>query len=375
MPGRFFPAKNDASLRPGIEALGQTGDMTEPLPAELDITTLWQDYRPTSLIELPELAHLAKVGRVFVKAEGERPLGNFKVLGGMIAGLRAIAKAVGAATLHDLHADDLRRDAWPRLICASDGNHGLAVAAAARRAGTNASIYLPVGVSRARAERIEAHGGDIVWIAGTYDAAVRDAAAAAARGEGLLIADTSSDPDDSVVKDVMAGYALISHELVAQFRDQARDRPGHLFIQAGVGGLAAAMAEGLADWLQAPGQLWVVEPEAAACVARALEAGRPVPVPGDLKSSAGMLSCGLASAPALQILQRHKARSVLVGDDELQAAVDTLRNADGPDTTPSGAAGLAGLLQVAARPQLRAAHRLGKDSVVLLIVTEGPVVG
>ncbi|MGH8078144.1 MAG: pyridoxal-phosphate dependent enzyme, partial [Lysobacter sp.] len=160
--------------------------LTDPA-SELEPAQIWEDYRPTALMELPALARLTNVGRVFVKAEGERPLGNFKVLGGMVAGLRALARTAGVASLQDLSSTRGLREPLPRLICASDGNHGLAVAAAARRSGATASIYLPVGVGRARAERIEAFGADVVWVSGTYDDAVQAAAAAAGRGEGLLI--------------------------------------------------------------------------------------------------------------------------------------------------------------------------------------------
>lgn len=347
--------------------------MTETSLAHLQAADLWPDYRPTPLIELPGLARLAEVGRIFVKVESERPLGNFKALGGMVAGLRALARAANAATLQDLCVARGDRMPLPRLICASDGNHGLAVAAAAQRAGAKASVYLPIGVSRARAERIEAIGGDIVWISGTYDDAVHEAASAAARGDGLLIADTTADPDDIVVKDVMAGYAVIAAELAVQLRDEMNDRPSHAFVQAGVGGLAAAMAEGLAEVMQAPARLLVVEPASAACVAVALMAGRPLRISGDLHTAAEMLSCGRVSAAALEILQRHRAESVVVGDNALRAAVSALQDAGGPDTTASGAAGLAGLLQVATRSELRTAHRLDRDSRVLLIVTEGPV--
>jgi diaminopropionate ammonia-lyase len=348
---------------------GQTFRMTEKLRA----VDIWDDYRPTPLIELPRLARLTNVGRVFVKVEGERPLGSFKVLGGMVAGLRRLARAAGLASVRDLNSTRICRDSPPRLICASDGNHGLAVAAAASRAGAGASIYLPVSVSRRRADRIQACGGEIVWISGTYDNAVSAAAQAAARGEGLLIPDTSTDSNDEVVKEVMAGYAFLTQELVSQFRDDAGDRPGHVFVQAGVGGLAAAMADGLADFLQEPRRLLIVEPESAACVAQALTAGHPVRLSGDLRTSAEMLSCGLASAPALGVLQRHDARSVLVREDQLQAAVTTLHETGGPETTPSGAAGLAGLLHVASQPELRVEHQLGPDSKVLLVATEGPI--
>jgi len=150
--------------------------MTEA-PAEI-----WDDYRPTGLIELPGLAHQANVARVHVKMECERPLGNFKVLGGMVAGLRALARAAGVVTLRELWSTGISRESLPRLICASDGNHGLAVAAAANRAGSRASIYLPAGVSRFRADRIEALGGEIIQVSGTYDDAVLKAAASTSVG-------------------------------------------------------------------------------------------------------------------------------------------------------------------------------------------------
>ncbi len=324
------------------------------------------DHCPTPLLECRDLARRADVGRVFVKVEGERPLGSFKSLGGMLAGQRALARA---AEQTDRTSDNTSL----RLICASDGNHGLAVAAAAQRADVPASIYLPASVSRTRADRIEALGGEIRRIAGTYDDAVAAAAAAVARGEGLLIADTSPDPDDAVVKDVMAGYGVLCAELVEQFGAHEATRPTHLFVQAGVGGLAAAMAEGLQAVLQPPGAIMVVEPENAACVAAALAAGRPVQISGDLHTSAHMLSCGLASAPALRTLQRSHAQSVTVDEQALNAAVAIMLASGGPHTTPSGAAGLAGLLRIAADMPLRARYRLGADSVILLIATEGSV--
>jgi diaminopropionate ammonia-lyase len=114
----------------------------------------------------------------------------------------------------------------------------------------------------------------------------------------------------------------------------------------------------------------IVEPDAAPCVARALQAGEPTLIEGNLHTSASMLACGLASAPAVRILQRHSVASLLVSDIQLRVAAVELRNAGGPATTESGATGLAGLLQVAARNELRSLHGLDSDSVILLIATE-----
>jgi diaminopropionate ammonia-lyase len=314
---------------------------------------------PTPLIELPRLAALAGVSQVWIKAECDRPLGSFKFLGGTLAGLRALERAGAGSSA--------------TLICASDGNHGLAVAAAAARAGARARIYLPDAVSAQRVERIIAQGAQIQTVAGSYDDAVNEAAAAAARGEGILVPDTSADPMDPVVRDVMAGYSQLVAELVQQM--PAAAMPTHVFAQAGVGGLAAALAVGLKPQLREPGQLLVVEPATAACVAAGLQAGHPVQFPGTLVTCAEMLSCGVASAAALEILLARGANPMLVDEAALLSAPATLLDCGGPATTPSGAAGLAGLLHVAARDELRSAHALGRDSSVLLIVTEGPLAG
>lgn len=328
-------------------------------------------WYPTRLMELPLLARMADVARVLVKCEGERPLGNFKSVGGIFAARRALSRAAAMSpALGSPLADG--EHGLPRLICASDGNHGLAVAAAAQSSGSRASVYLPTHIHPLRVARIEAVGGNIVRIPGTYDDAVRAAAQAAARGEGLLIPDTSDDPDHPVVKDVMAGYGVIASELVEQLR-RREARPSHAFVQAGVGGLAGAMAQGLREAFEASARLLVVEPESAACVARALRQGRPTPVPGDLRTAADMLSCGVASAGALRILQAFPAAPVLVPEPELEAAVIALTQAGGPLATPSGAAGVAGLLHVSSRARLRRRHRLRASSTVLLLATEGPI--
>ena len=338
------------------------------------LSRLEAPYAPTPLLDLPELARRCGVGRVLVKDESKRPLGNFKSLGGLYAGLRALARAAGLADVEALLDGAERPSALPALITASDGNHGLSVATAAQLAGAPARIYLPAGVQQARVARIAARGAEIVHVPGTYDEAVDAAAAAAARGEGLLVADTSDCLGDPAVTDVMAGYGLLAREIADQCA-AIEARPTHAFVQAGVGGLPAALAEGLAAEFAPPPLTVVVEPAKAACVARALAAGRPVPIEGALHTSAEMLACGLASAPAVAALLRHGAKSVTVGEPRLAEAAAALPLAGGPATTPSGACGVAGLLEAAADSELRRALGLEAFATVLLIASEGPVPG
>ena len=296
-------------------------------------------------------------------------LGSFKSLGGTYAGLRALAR-MGQTDIRGLLARGPTN--LPALICASDGNHGLAVALAARLAGAPSRIFLHESVPAVRADRIIAQGAEIAWVAGTYDDAVDAAAGAAKAGGGILIADTTSDPDDLVVADVMAGYGVLADEVRRQVEAAGHRRPTHVFVQAGVGGLAAAVADGLRDWMAAPAKIVVVEPEKCACVAAALAQDNVVRISGDLHTAAEMLSCGEASAPATAILRRQKAQAVTVSEADLENGPSFLKTAGGPDTTPSGAAGLAGLVRVVRQGD--AAHfGLNADSRVLIIISENKV--
>ncbi len=324
-------------------------------------------YAVTPLIDMPVLAQRLGVAQILVKDEGRRALGSFKSLGGTYAGLRALALVTGRSVAALCDPANAARG-LPALVCASDGNHGLAVAAAARFAGAPAHIYLHKAVPQSRARLIEAQGAAIIWVDGAYDDAVDAAAQAARDGAGLLIADTTDDPDDPVVADVMAGYGVMA----AEIRDQVGQgaRPTHLFVQAGVGGLAAAMAAGLSGWLAPPGVIVVVEPESVACVGAALAANRPVRLTGAMDTAAEMLSCGEASAPALAVLQRCGARAISVSEAELHAAPGLLRAAGGPATTASGASGLAGFVRAMGDAP---GFGLGSASRVLILATEGDI--
>ncbi len=321
-------------------------------------------YAPTPLLDLPRLAARLGVAQVLAKDEGQRMLRSFKSLGGTYAGLRALGRRAGMdiATLLKEHPAN-----QPALVCASDGNHGLAVALAATHAGAPARVFLHRTVPASRAQRIEAQGAEVVWVQGTYDDAVDAAAASARAASDILVADTTDDPNDPVVGDVMAGYGVIAGEVRRQVEAAGLERPTHVFIQAGVGGIAAAMAAGLKDWLAAPAEVVVVEPAQAASVSAGLAAGKPVRIPGDLDTTAEMLSCGEASAPAIAVLRHHGAHVMTLPEAALASAPALLRAHGGPATTPSGATGLAGAVAVADGNR---AYGLGPQSRVLIVVTE-----
>ncbi len=331
---------------------------------------LWGNYQPTPLIKLPDLAAELGVAKVIVKNEAKRPLGSFKSLGGMYAGLRALARHTGADGIEAMMASGPHKG-LPALICASDGNHGLAVAAGAKLAGAPARVYLPACVPETRARRISNEGAAIVRVAGTYEDAVLAAANAVKNGEGILIADTTELDFEPAVADVMEGYSIVAKEIAALIEDGSCLPPTHIFLQAGVGGFAAAMADGLAVHLETPARIIVVEPESAASIKAGIAKGHVVLFPGALETSAEMLACGEASVPALARLIDHKATAMTVTEGALERAVTKLGE-HGIPTTPSGAAGMAGLMSGLAG-RVDNLLQLDGASRVLIFVTEGPI--
>lgn len=322
-----------------------------------DLRRVSGDYSVSPLLDLAQLAAHLELASVHCKWEGVRPLGSFKSLGGTYAALQVAQR---------------RRGQISQLICASDGNHGLAVALAARHLNLPARVFVHAHVAIERIARITQLGAHVEIVPGTFDDAVAAAAALAARDpKAALIPDTSEDPDDPVIGDVLAGYGVIGGEARMQFAQAHAAPPTHIFIQAGVGGLAASMAIQCASWLAAPGKIVVVEPQAAACVGAALAAGVPTLVAGDLETSAAMLSCGLASARALRALQQVEAQAMTVSERELEQAPVMLERFAGLGTTPSGATGLAGLAATCGSADLRTKFQLSTKSRVLLVISEG----
>ena len=188
----------------------------------------------------------------------------------------------------------------------------------------------------------------------------------------LLISDTSESVSDAAAAEVMQGYGIMALEILQQLEGHL---PTHVFLQAGVGGLAAAIAGCFAQKaVAARPRAIVVEPEAAACVMQNAIAQGPSHVDGDLATNMAMLSCGEASAPAWVILSHRADAFLTVSDRDADEAAAWLgKSSDVPGgikTTPSGAAGLAGAIAACSDPNGAALLELGKDSRVLIFATE-----
>jgi diaminopropionate ammonia-lyase len=319
----------------------------------------WDGYRASPLLQLRGLASAVGVADVWLKDEGERfGLGSFKALGGAYAVTRLAGSEPHVQT----------------FACATDGNHGRAVAWGARRLGARCVVYLHAGVSDGRESALRQLGASIVRVAGSYDDSVRAAALDAAANGWSLVGDTSDDEQDPAATLVMAGYTVLVDEIAAQLARHAP--PTHLFVQAGVGGLAAAViAGGCKHWTRSPPRFVAVEPNRADCVFRSLEAGERVTAAGDLTTVMAGLSCGQVSSLAWPLLKTGVSDAIAIPDDEIAGAMRLMFAGHRGDPKvicgESGVAGVAALLAVAQDARVRAALELWDDSRVLLINTEG----
>lgn len=290
-------------------------------------------------------------GEVLVKVETARMgLGAFKALGGPYAVFRILAahwrdKGGGLATagrdpITDPGADFRSFAARQTFVTASAGNHGMGVASGARAQGANARIYLAKTVPDSFSQRLEKHGAAVVRSGETYEESVAAAIADAEQTGATLLADGTWPGYTDIPKIVMEGYTVIAEELRASF-EATRKWPSHVFLQAGVGGLAAAMAHMIrTNWAVQP-ELIIVEPEAAACLQASHMAGQTVRADGP-PSAMGRLDCKVPSIVALQVLERCNVAYETLSEDEGMAAAEAVLRLGIP-TTPSGAAGYGGM--------------------------------
>ncbi len=306
-------------------------------------------YAPTRLVPVPELATELGVGQLLVKDESSRlGLAAFKVLGASWA-------------CHQV----LRRQPGARLVTATDGNHGRAVARMAAHFGVKATVFVPAVMRPGPVALITAEGADVVGVDGDYDDAVRQAAAFADQPGRALVQDTAWAGYEQVPAWIVQGYQTLLDEVDTQLGRA----PDLVVVPAGVGSLAEAVVRHYRRPGAAHPSVLVAEPDTAACVLASLTAGQPATVTTADTVMAG-LNCGTISSSAWPVLRSGCDAAVAVGDrDALRAMADLGRL--GISSGPSGAATLAGARAALTAPERRAALGVTQDTVAVLLSTEG----
>jgi len=340
------------------------------------------DYPVTALHPMSAFARQLEIGALLIKDESNRsPLGSFKALGGAYAVVRWVlaeaARRLGrAVAVNELKSDAVREVARSITVtCATDGNHGRSVAAGARLTGCRAVIYVHAGVSDARVQAIRDLGAAVVRIDGSYDDSVSEAARVGQIEGRVLISDTSWPGYEEIPATVMQGYLLMVDEVIDQSA-ACGARPTHVFLQAGVGGFAAATAAHLSlRWEEARPRFIVVEPERAACLFHSAVAHRRIRIEAAEPTVMSMLECYEPSLIAWRILERLADAFITIGETPALRVMQRLAEPAAPDpfvlSGESGGAGLAGLVECASNARSREALGIDNDSVILTFNTEG----
>jgi len=339
----------------------------------------WEGYAPTPLVELDHLAETLGIEKVIYKHEGPRfGLGSFKALGGSYAAFRLLQREFSQALGRQVPLADVTNPEYAEaaskitLITATDGNHGRSVAWGARRLGTRSRIYIHAEVSEGRAQAMRDLGAEVIRIDGDYDATVEVTRRDAKENGWFIVSDTSWPGYSEIPRDVMAGYGVMAQEINSELDIP----PTHVFLQGGVGGLAASVAAALRQrWGADSPRVVVVEPDLAPCLLASAKTGDATPAPISEETMMAGLSCGEPSKIAWDILADEVRDFITIPESVVAPAVKLMARPEGGDPVieagESAIAGLAGLICAARQDELRAKINLDAASRVLLIGTEG----
>ena len=316
----------------------------------------WDNYSPTPLISLNKLNNKLKLNKIFYKDESKRfHLKSFKALGGAYAVEKIIKgndkKVISTATA---------------------GNHGRSVAWGSQKNNLECKIFISEFVSESRAQVMRSFGADVIRVKGNYEDSLNECIKQSKENNWQIVQDVAWEDYKLVPKLTMAGYSVMMKEVSEQITNE---KISHVILQAGVGGMAAAMVAGIARYLDHIPQIIVVEPDSAACVLESIKKGKIEKISIEKESIMGGMSCGEVSLVPWEILKNSVHFCVTVSDDYISKTVKYLANKEfseekiigGECSTP----GIASLIGLSNDHEIREKISLNENSNVLLFGCEG----
>ena len=318
----------------------------------------WDSYSPTPLENLNHLASELQLKNIFYKDESKRfNLKSFKALGG--------AYAVEKVSQNKKNIT---------VSTATAGNHGRSVAWGAKRLGLKCKIFISEFVSESRAEAMRGFGAEVFRVKGNYDNSLQECIKKSKLNGWQIVQDVAWEGYEIVPKLTMAGYSVMMKEISDQLKE---NKITHIFLQAGVGGMAAAMIAGCARYLNNIPNIIIVEPESADCVLKAVQMNKIVKINIEKESLMGGMSCGEVSLIPWKIINTNSRYCITVPDDKIADTIKKLANCTfsnkklvgGECATP----GIISLIASCNNSKLKDILNLNKDSQVLLLGCEGDV--
>ena len=316
----------------------------------------WNGYSPTPLLNLNKLSKELNLKNIFYKDESKRfDLKSFKALGGAYA-VEKISKGNKDIT----------------VSTATAGNHGRSVAWGARRLGLKCKIFISEFVSDARGQAMSNLGAEVIKVKGNYEKSLMECIQQSTKNNWQIVQDVAWENYLLVPKYTMAGYSVMMKEISSEVKDKEIT---HVILQAGVGGMAAAMIAGIARYLNNIPIIIVVEPDSAACVLESIKRGKIEKIDIKRESLMGGMSCGEVSLVPWEILKNSVKYCISLPDDDIAKTMKLLGNASFSNEKiiagENSAPGVISLIASCEDQKIKNELNLDMDSNVLVIGCEG----
>ena len=274
----------------------------------IEAISTWDNYIPTPLLKLNKLNDELKLNNIYYKDEDKRfDLKSFKALGGAFAVYKIASE---------------KKDI--KVSTATAGNHGRSVAWGAQRLGLKCKIFISEFVSESRAEAMRNLDAEVIRVKGNYDNSLKECIEQSNKNNWEIVQDVSWEGYKEVPKLIMAGYTIMVKEIIDEID---KNSITHVFLQAGVGGMAAAIIAGFAKLSKNIPQFVVVEPENADCVFQSIKNNKPTTVDIKKETVMGGMSCGDVSSIAWEILKNSANSCLTIPDEAISTAVALLAEA------------------------------------------------
>ena len=315
----------------------------------------WKNYKKTPLLKLEKLNRNLKLNNIFYKDESKRfHLKSFKALGGAYAVEKISKKKKNII-----------------ISSATAGNHGRSVAWGAQRLGLQCKIFVSQYVSEARVKEIEKFGADVIRVKGNYENSLNECKKLSKTNNWNIVQDVSTKNYSYVPLLTMAGYSIMIKEISKQTTHYIT----HIFLQAGVGGMAAGVVAGVAKYFKRIPKIIIVEPDGADCVLQSIKSKRLKKIKIKKESIMGGMSCNEMSLIPWHVLKKASDCCVAVNDTKVAKTVAMLKDKKlskrsiigGECATP----GIISLISLCNNPKTKKLINLNEKSNVLVIGCEG----
>ena len=316
----------------------------------------WKNYTSTPLIELNKLSKELGLNKIFYKDENKRfDLKSFKALGGAYA-VEKITKG--------------NKDIV--VATATAGNHGRSVAWGVNRLGLKCKIFISEFVSEERGQAMVDLGADVVKVKGNYEKSLNECIKQSTENNWQIVQDVAWKNYMTVPKYTMAGYTVMMKEIADQINN---DQITHMILQAGVGGMAAAMVAGIARYLKNVPEIIIVEPDSAACVMESVKTGKIEKIDIKRESLMGGMSCGEVSLVPWEILKNSVKFCISLPDDDIAKTMRLLGNSSLSEEKivagENSAPGVISLITSCTNDKIKKRLKLNSKSNILVIGCEG----